>query len=378
MKLVRRQGAGRIMQLEFFPSRTLAMYIGKMFAVRIVAVLLMLVLVLQMLDLLSESGKVMAAAGNGQAELLTYVSLRAPQLISRFLPYSVLLATIITLMTLNQNSEVIAMKAGGLSAHQVLAPLFLVAAVTSVVTFAFNERVVTRSSATLKAWQNVQYGPIPKESAVKTNVWLQDGPNILFARTVSGDGKAMRMTGVSWYRRDPTGMVTEIITAQTASFANPGWTFHQPMMFDVQSARKTASASDQVLAKSVEPVQVVIAKVDADAQSLTELNGSIAAIREAGFRTTELEGKWWHKISGPLSAMLMPLLGAVAAFGLARSGHLFVRAAMGMGLGFAYFVFDNAALAMGNFGAYPPFLAAWAPFLLFFLIGETVLIRTEE
>ena len=74
----------------------------------------------------------------------------------------------------------------------------------------------------------------------------------------------------------------------------------------------------------------------------------------------------------------MPLLGAVAAFGLARSGHLFVRAVIGMALGFAYFVVDNAALAMGNFGAYPPFLAAWAPFVLFLLIGETVLIRTEE
>jgi lipopolysaccharide export system permease protein len=51
---------------------------------------------------------------------------------------------------------------------------------------------------------------------------------------------------------------------------------------------------------------------------------------------------------------------------------------MGMALGFAYFVADNFALAMGNLGAYPPMLAAWAPFLLFFLIGETVLIRTEE
>jgi lipopolysaccharide export system permease protein len=51
---------------------------------------------------------------------------------------------------------------------------------------------------------------------------------------------------------------------------------------------------------------------------------------------------------------------------------------IGMGLGFFYFVADNFALAMGNLGAYPPFLAAWAPFLLFLLIGEAVLIRTEE
>jgi len=43
------------------------------------------------------------------------------------------------------------------------------------------------------------------------------------------------------------------------------------------------------------------------------------------------------------------------------------------------FVVDNAALAVGNFGGYPPMLrAAWAPFFLFLLIGETVLVRTEE
>src|SRR3546814_10725188 len=90
------------------------------------------------------------------------------------------------------------------------------------------------------------------------------------------------------------------------------------------------------------------------------------------------EGSLWHKLSGPLSALLMPLLGAVAAFGLARSGQLFVRAVIGMALGFAYFVADNFGLAMGNLGAYPPMLAAWGPFLLFFLIGETVLIRDRK
>src|SRR3546814_19116235 len=92
------------------------------------------------LDLLSSSGKILAVAGNGEAELWTYVSLRVPQLTAQFVPYSVLLATIITLVTLNQNSEVISMKAAGLSAHQVLSPLLLPAAAVAGLHFAFNER----------------------------------------------------------------------------------------------------------------------------------------------------------------------------------------------------------------------------------------------
>jgi lipopolysaccharide export system permease protein len=366
------------MLLEFFPSRTMTGYIAKMFAVRIVAVLFMLVLVLQMLNLLSESGHILAAKGNGQMELLRFVTLRMPQLISRFLPYSVLLATIFTLATLNTNSEVISMKAAGMSAHQILAPLFLVAAITSVATFAFNERITVRATAALKAWQDVDYGHVPPDSDVKTNVWMQDGANLLYARMVTGRGTAMQMHDVSWYRRDPTGMVTEIVRGSDAQFARPGWRFATPTSFDVQSTRSTPLAGTRIYGAQVDPAQVIVRKTDADGESLWRLTESIDAIHAAGFRTSELDGKWWHKLSGPLSALLMPLLGAVAGFGLARSGKMFVRIVIGMALGFAYFVVDNAALAMGNFGAYTPFLAAWSPFLLFLLIGEAVLIRTEE
>ena len=98
---------------------------ARMFLVRTFAILAALVLVLQTLDLLSESGNILAYPGNGEAQLWHYVGLRVPQIISRFLPFSVLLGTIITLATLNQNSEVIALKAAGLSAHQVLAPLIV-------------------------------------------------------------------------------------------------------------------------------------------------------------------------------------------------------------------------------------------------------------
>ena len=102
---------------------------------------------------------------------------------------------------------------------------------------------------------------------------------------------------------------------------------------------------------------MAISKVDADSQDIFQLARSIGALKDAGRRTTELEGAWWHKLSSPFSAVLMPLLGAIAAFGLARSGQLLIRAVIGMALGFAYFVVDNAALAMGNFGGYPPLVA---------------------
>lgn len=365
------------MQLDFFPSRTLAIYLAKQFVTRIVGVLLMLVLVLQMLDLLSESGDILAYPGNGEAQLWNYVLLRLPQLVARFLPYSVLLATILTLATMNQNSEVIAMKAAGLSAHQVLAPLLITAVAVSAISFAFNERVVTRSTSTLKAWQANGWGPIPKESSVRSNVYLRDGANILLAKTITGSGSRIRMEDVTWYRRDARMMIIEQVRAPGATYASPGWKLEKPVRFDVQSTA-VKSLPDLTIGQGLSPQQVELTNIDADAQDIVALTHTISALRAAGRQTSELEAKWWHKLSGPLSAILMPILGSVAAFGLARSGHLLIRSVIGMALGFAYFVFDNAALAIGNFGGYPPLVAGWAPFLLFLLIGETVLIRTEE
>ncbi len=365
------------MEFEFFPSRTLELYLVRLFITRIVGVLLMLVMVLMILDLLGESGDILAPSGNGEAQLLHYVSLRVPQLIARFLPYSVLLATIITLATLNQNSEVISMKAAGLSAHQVLAPLILAALGIAAVSFVFNETVVTRATASLEAWKAVEYGPIPRASSVRDNVYLADGSHILAAAVVTDGDDGIHMRQVTYYRRNSRDMIVEQIRAPSASYAAPGWKLVDAVRFDVAGTTSEKLASVTV-APGITPEQVRISKVDADAQNIVELSRSIDALEAAGRRTSELEAAWWHKLSGPLSSVLMPLLGAVAAFGLARSGQLLIRAVIGMALGFAYFVVDNAALAMGNFGGYQPFVAAWAPFLLFALVGETVLIRTEE
>ncbi|WP_296677904.1 LPS export ABC transporter permease LptG [Novosphingobium sp.] len=362
---------------SLFPSPTLTWYLVKLFVGRILGVLVLLVLVLQALQLLSESGDILAVPGNGQAEIWRFVQLNVPQLISRFLPYSVLLATLFTFWPLNQNSEVIAMRAGGLSAHQVLAPLLLTAGVISLVSLVFNETVVARSAGTLKVWNDLKYYPIPAESGSRSNVYLRDGDNILAARTVTGSGPATIMDDVSFYRRDPGGMVIQQMRSPRAVYANPGWQLQEPTVFNV-AATQTQKLGDTVVSQSVTPAQVAISKIDPDGENIITLGRQIEELRAAGRRTDALDAKWWHKLSGPLSALLMPLLGSVAAFGLARSGQLLVRAVVGMALGFAYFVVDNAALAVGNFGGYTPLIAAWAPFLLFALVGETVLVRTEE
>lgn len=362
--------------LQFFPSRTMAVYVGRTFLVRTIAILFALVLVLQTLDLLGESGKILAVAGNSDNDVWRYVGMRMPQIIETFLPFSVLLATILTLATLNQNSEVIAMKAAGMSAHQVLAPLFLAAFLVSGVSFVFNERIVTRSTAALNAWQKVEYAKVPKDSGVRANIWVRAGDDLINAGSVETGGSAVILRDITIYERTG-GVLSSMLKADSAKQVAGGWEMTNARRF-LRRSGTLEPLGTVVAMKSVRADQFTLAQVDGDELPFNRLQTAIGELEAAGRPVDSLKGVLWHKISGPLSSILMPLLGAVAAFGLARSGKLFVRAIIGMVLGFAYFVADNFALAMGDLGAYTPFLAAWGPFILFALIGEMILIRTEE
>jgi len=193
---------------------------------------------------------------------------------------------------------------------------------------------------------------------------------------VVGSGDDTVLENVRIYLR-ANGGLRQVVTAMQARYIGDAWQLENAKSFDVATTTETKPAN-LIIGRGITPDRFNYVKVDGDSLAFLPLMRAIDDLKAAGRRTDNLEGILWHKISAPLSTLLMPLLGAVAAFGLARSGALFLRAVIGMALGFTYFVADNFALAMGNLGAYPPWIAAWGPFLLFFLIGETVLVRTEE
>lgn len=367
-----------MINLSFFPSRKIALYLVRLFVTRSLAVLIALTLILMTLDLLGESGKILAVPGNSDADLWRYVGYRLPLLISRFLPFSVLLGALIAFVGLNQHSEVVAMKAAGLSAHQILAPLIVASFGIAALLFVFNESVVVQAARSVGAWSDNDYRPIPPDSGIQSNVWVLSGNKLVRAGLVAGRGAGIRAERVAIYDREG-GVVRRIIRADVAR-PIPGtdrWRLERVSTFDADMNVTRRAPAIEAL-EGITPGQFTIARVDPAELDYWTLKNRIAELEAAGRPSAEARAGMAHKIAGPISTILMPLLAAIAAFGLARSGQVLLRAVVGMALGFAYFVADNFSLAMGNAGAYPPLVAAWAPFLLFLLIGETVLVRTEE
>lgn len=345
---------------------------------RFFGMLLGLTVVLQMLDLLATADDVMAADGATWVSIVTYVSLRAPQLISQFAPFAALIATLLTLATLNQSSEVTVMKASGLSAHRILLPLGLASLLIGLSHFIFNEAILADANADLEYWQDNDYAiDLPPNANLAGRVWLREGNSVVVVESVSRQGNRVILDQVSIFERDDQGKLNAVVKADFAWFQNNTWTLHAVNRFDADNHLLSVTPTVD-WAIPTRPERFVALNVKADQVSFFELWRSIQRIKEEGLPTDRLMTSFQQKIAGPAATLLMPLLAAVAAFGVSRGGGLVVRLVFGMALGFSFFVADNFMLAMGEFGVAPPFLAAWAPFFLFLFVGYTVIFYTEE
>lgn len=360
------------------PSSTLAYYVGKLVFTRFLSFLIGLVLVLQVLDLMGQSDNIMAAEGATSSSLLTYVLLRAPQLIAQFTPFAALLSIVTVLATLNQNSEIIVMKGAGLSAFHIIAPAVAITLLIAVGHFFFNERVLTRTNAQLIYWQDNEYATnLPDEAPNATRSWVEDGNTVIQIGSISRGGARLVIDQLTLFDRNDVGRLMQITNAAFASFDGSTWKLYELETTAMPNLEKTRKDT-ALWATTLPPERFIALAVKPDRTSYLDLRAAIAELDAEGYPTALLKAALYHKISGPLSTILMPLLSAVAAFGAARGGQLFVRVVMGMALGFAFFVADNLLVALGQFGATPSILSAWAPFALFALLGVSVLLYTEE
>lgn len=362
----------------FLPSKTFWRYLTRLYITRFSALLIGVVAILQLLDLLSQSDAILAGEGATQADLRRYVALRLPDLISRFIPFTALLALLAVLAQMAQSSEIVIMKASGLSPHRVLMPLGVASALIASVHFAFDQFVTAPAVAELSYWQRYDYAAdLPPPPEVLDELWLKDNGAVVRAEAVSRSGGRIVLDNVTVFERGAGGFLTAILRAEFAWFLDGQWTLFEVRRFDPLTHEiSAAQRMDWDLA--VPPERLFSLNVVPEQVSFSRLMRSIRQLGSEGLPTERLETDLLQKIAHPLSTLIMPLLGAVAGFGVARRGRLFARVAIGMGLGFSFFVADNFFVAMGRFGTLPPAAAAFGPMLLFATIALAVLFYTEE
>ncbi|MFN3958532.1 MAG: LPS export ABC transporter permease LptG [Parvularculaceae bacterium] len=352
-------------------------YVGRLFTIRFAGLLLFFVIILQMLDLLNQSEAITAAPGAGADSIIRYISLRAPQIASQFTPFAALLATVITLASLNLSSEIVVMRAAGMSIHRVLRPIGFACLLIAVAHFVFHESVVVDAAAELEYWDanDFEVG-LKHDASTRTNLRLQLDDEIVSAASAARTDEGVRLSNVVIYDLDPSGLAQSVIEARTALFGEGGW-----RLLDVRAPgvdRVSPPVASMPWATSLNPETLFALSLNPDRAGMATLMRQISQIKrdgaDAGAATTSLLARF----SKPMATLLMPLLGAIAGFGVSRQGNQLVRATAGAGLGFLYFVAENLMLAVGKLGAVPPMLAAFFPFALFLVVGFAILLAMEN
>lgn len=353
-------------------------YVARQFLLRFIGLLAFFVIILQMLDLLNESADLLAAEGATGASVMRYIGLRAPQIASQFTPFAALLAVVATLSMLNMRSEVTVMRAAGLSVHRVLFPIGAACGAIAAAHFFFHETAVVGATEKLAYWEANDYAvDLVPDSGTRANVRLSFNGEFIHAESAARVGAGARLNRVTINSLDGSGLIRARIEAQSALFENGRWRLVGVRTYDFASLA-VDYATEAPWPTALDPELLFALSLNPDRTPLPELMAQIRQLRADGADTRAATTSFLSRFSKPMGTLVMPLLGAIAGFGISRQGNQLARAVVGAGLGFSYFVGENLMLALGKLGVAPAMLGAFFPFALFMVVGFAILLAMEN
>lgn len=365
----------RLPQLRFPVGRVLDLYVTKLY-VRLFSLafvgMLGLFYVATFIDL---SDKLFKGQATG-AMLLEYFVYATPQFVYYVLPIAILIATLVTIGLLTKSSELIVMKACGVSLYRIALPLLLCGAVGSALLFGLEESVLGRSNRKAQQLNHVIRGGSPRTFDVLNRQWVAGRDDRLY-HYVFFDPRRLEMNGLSIYDfADGKWHVEERTYAAQAVFRANAWTATKgwDRSFDGAS-RVTRFAPFEERPLALESADYFLTEQpDADRMSYAQLKGYIGDLKTSGFNTTPYQVALQRKVSFPFVTLVMTLIAVPFAVTTGRGGALY-GIGIGIVLALSYWLLFSLFAAIGTAGMLSPALAAWTPNILF-AAGAAYLLLT--
>lgn len=331
-----------------------------------------LLAVLQILDLLEVTPDIIAR-NLGFQGILHYASLRFPRLLQQAAPLGVLAGSIFAFMKLAADSEIIAMRASGVSAYRILGMALPAALMVMVVDFAAVELVAPHTDPALLTWWRATAPPAP--TAAPKPKAFRVGADLAVATT--NDLTGHTLANVRIYRRDAAGRLTERIVATSATYGPQGWRLNAPKFTRFNGINvSTGEAAQMSWAQDFRPADVQALFFGDEAMSAASARRALSgggAERPPSYYATLLQ----RSIAAPVAALVMLLLTMPVALASFRSGRAAVFVVGSLAAGLLYIVADGLLSALGESGTVSPILAAWTAPLLFAALGGAMLVKLE-
>ncbi|NLA58863.1 MAG: YjgP/YjgQ family permease [Firmicutes bacterium] len=307
--------------------------------------------------------------------------LRLPQIVVWTFPMAVLLSVLLALSRLSANSEIVAMKAGGLSFYRIALPALVIGILMTCATLAINELVVPVANAEYTlTWMEMRGQTLPR---ITRNVILRRySGNVLswFLYAARFDSQLQVMEDVTIVTLK-NGRPEEITYAPRIVWDETGWFMEDGVSHFYDGSGGTVTmrfaGGRQPVDIGQKPREIIASQKNPDEMNIRELARHIEILRSQGAETQKLEVDWHLKWAIPTASIVFALVGAPLGLQSHRSAS-----SVGFGLSiiviFIYYVIMTLGSALAQGGYLPPMLGAWLQNLILGILGIYLMRRAAS
>jgi lipopolysaccharide export system permease protein len=304
-----------------------------------------------------------------------------PRIIVLTFPMSMLLASLLAFGRLSGNSEIVAMKSGGISFYRLAAPVVAVAFFVSIFAMFFQEFVVPAANTayTRTVQEEVNKSQLPKTQDHILIRDIKEGQiqRITYARQFNGETNTMH--GVDIQEFD-NGRLARIVNAQEGKWNGKDWDLNNGIIHIVSengNVENTLRFQKQIVNVQKTPSEISREQKQPKEMSIEELKVHIKVREREYVSTNALVVELHQRIALPMASLIFTLIGAP----LGLQPH---RASSSIGLGlsiviiFVYYSIMTVSTALGQSGTVPPVLGAWLPNILMIAFGAWLIRRAAK
>jgi lipopolysaccharide export system permease protein len=300
-----------------------------------------------------------------------------PETMFQVLPAAVLFATVFTVSAKARYSEMTAAKAGGISFHRAVRPMFVAAAAAFFLGLGLAELtpVAETRRGELLAERSTRAARSPYNF-----VYRADGGWVYAIRSLQVTEREIHDVILE---RGGTGAdyPTIVIAARRGRFSDSlqAWTLERgAVRYLLDPGREIVFGFDSLRSRTLRerPADLLAEPKSPDEMRYAELGRYIEALRRSGSDANKLAVERALKISVPFACIFIAMFGAPLALTGPRSGVAY-GLAVALATTFVCLILFQLSRAVGASGAIPPTVAAWIPNLLVGVAGAGLLARTR-
>jgi LPS export ABC transporter permease LptG/LPS export ABC transporter permease LptF len=302
--------------------------------------------------------------------ILTYLWWATPQFLYYLVPLAVLMGALVTIGALTKNTELVVMKACGISLYRAAAPLLILAIIGSAILLGLEEGVLAASNRRADAINNMIRGRAPTTTDLLNRRWVTSNNGNVYQYLYFEPGRN-RLNGLSIYEfsGDPSRLARRkyfsyaTFNGDREAKGQVVWQGAQGWERDFAPKRRFTSFTNQPIAMEG-PGYFASERPDAQYMSYRQLSEHVSSLQAGGFNVVPYVVALHRKLAFPFVTLIMALIAVPFAVTTGNRGAMYGIGA-GIVLAILYWTAISVFGAIGAGGLMAPALAAWAPNIIF-------------